>query len=68
MSNAILGKSAKLMGFLTRWNIIRRTSLEELCMVVFLCNNYHKLGAPLLVKKFACLEILTNIKYMSFSK
>lgn len=54
--------TAKTVGFLTRGNVVRRARLEEFSMVVFLCNNNNKLGGPLVIKKFAGLEIQTNMK------
>jgi len=47
-----LGKQAH-----TWRDIVRTTTLEELCMVILLCNNHCELRFPLLIQEFTCLTV-----------
>ncbi|KAL1144924.1 hypothetical protein V6Z11_A11G262900 [Gossypium hirsutum] len=50
----------------SRRDIVRRSLLKKLSMMIFLCHNDHKLGVPTLVKKFASLNYLIqlNVQYL----
>ena len=46
----------------TRRNVIWRSSLKKLGMMVLLSYNHSELGRPLLIEKLACLHCLNDVQ------